>query len=226
MNTQPTDIDVLGLLPQQQFNSLIDIDVLELLPQRPPFIMIDKMTYFDLKSAKTVFTVNEDNLFCCDGVMEEAGLVENIAQTCAARTGFKQRLKNSGFLFDDSSPVMTDSDFLLRNEACAIEKVKIGVIGMINMLEIKRCPLVGERLETSMDIEEEFFSITFVRSEVKIGDEIIATCRMKLFLTDKTVETQIIASGEETQFIASGEMGEMGEKGEIGESRESKKSEV
>ena len=152
-----------------------DIDVLDLLPHRQPFIMIDKLTHFDLKSAKTVFTVRNDNLFCCDGVMEEAGLVENIAQTCAARTGFKQ-IKQQ----------VEVNDIVPANSNHTIEKVKIGVIGMINMLEMKRCPLVGEVLETSMDIEEEFFSTTLVCSEVKIGDETIATCRMKLFLTDKT----------------------------------------
>ena len=141
-----------------------DMGILELLPQRPPFIMVDKLTHFDVKSAKTVFTVCEDNLFCKDGVMEEAGLVENIAQTCAARTGFKQRLENN----------VSGND------------IKIGVIAMIHSLEMKRCPSVGEVLETSMTIEEEHFSTTLVRSEVKTGDELIAFCRMKLFLTDKT----------------------------------------
>ena len=142
------------------------IDILELLPQRPPFIMVDKLTQFDCVSAKTVFTVREDNPFCKDSVMEEAGLIENIAQTCAARTGFKHRMENN----------------------CTQDKIKIGVIAMIHTLEMKRRPFVGEILDTSMAIEEEFFSTTLVRSEVKIGNETIATCRMKLFLTDKTPE--------------------------------------
>ena len=144
-----------------------EINVLDLLPQRPPFIMVDRLIYFDLTSAKTVFTVREDNLFCKNGVMEEAGLVENIAQTCAAHTGFKQRIASG------SHP---------RNNAS--DDIKIGVIAMIHTLEMKRRPLVGEVLETSMAIEEEFFTTTLVRSEVQTGDELIATCRMKLFLTD------------------------------------------
>jgi len=53
-------------------------------------------------------------------------------------------------------------------------------------LEMKRRPLVGEVLETSMTVEAEFFSTTSVWSEVHIGDETIATCKMKLLLTDKT----------------------------------------
>jgi len=153
-----------------------EVNVLDLLPQRPPFIMIDKLTHFDVSSAKTVFTVRADNLFCRDGVMEEAGLVENIAQTCAARTGFKQYLKNNGFSFPESDSVQNSVN----------EKIKIGVIAMIDDLEMKRCPFVGETLETTMVIEEEFFLTTFVRSEVQIGGESIAVCRMKLILTDKT----------------------------------------
>ena len=176
-----------------------DIDVLDLLPKRQPFIMIDKLTHYDLKSAKTVFVVHDDNLFCFNGVMEEAGLVENIAQTCAARTGFKQIKQQR----DDMPHHSEERSNPGANNVITpriIEKVKIGVIGMIDTLEIKRCPLVGEVLETSMAIEEEIFSITFVRAEVRIGDELIATCRMKLFLTDKTPG----GKGEETQFIASG----------------------
>jgi 3-hydroxymyristoyl/3-hydroxydecanoyl-(acyl carrier protein) dehydratase len=188
---------------------LTEINILDLLPQRPPFIMIDKLTHFDLKSAETVFTVCEDNLFCVDGVMEEAGIVENIAQTCAARTGLKQHLENgnfsltglsrtviekwltgeSGLLHPDGFAMTGESGISTDNPmTCRSEKVKIGVIGMMSMLEMKRRPFVGEVLKTSMDIEEELFSTTFVRSKVMIGDETIATCRMKLFLTDKTPE--------------------------------------
>ena len=148
-----------------------DINVLDLLPQRPPFIMVDKLTHFEPKSAKTVFTVRADNMFCVDGVMEESGLVENIAQTCAAYTGFKQHLGNDGFGIagDDKR-----------------DEIKIGVIAMINALDITRRPVAGEVLDTSISIEDEVFSTTIVSADVKIAGDTVATCRMKLFLTDKT----------------------------------------
>ena len=141
-----------------------ELNILDLLPQRPPYIMVDRLTHYDPKTATTLFTVREDNLFCRNGLMEEAGLVENIAQTCAARTGFKHFLEH------------TDKEN---------DKIKIGVIGMISSMEMKRCPLVGETLETSMVIEEEIFSITFVSAEVKIDGIPVASCRMKLFLKDE-----------------------------------------
>ena len=113
--------------------------------------------------------------------MEETGLIENIAQTCAACASFKQFFGNSVSILEAGG----DSVSGQKNNA-EPDKVKIGVIVMIHSLEMKRRPLVGEVLETSMIMEAEFFSTTLVWSEVRIGDETIATCRMKLLLTDKT----------------------------------------
>lgn len=142
--------------------NLTDIDLLDILPQRPPFIMVDELTYYDPRKAKTLLTVREDNFFCSEGRMEEAGLIENIAQTCAARTGYEaktQRPEGDG-------------------------SIKIGMIGMIKKMEIARCPRVGEVLETTIVIVEDAFSISLVESKVEINGEIIASCEMKIVLTN------------------------------------------
>ena len=144
---------------------MIDFNILELLPQRPPFIMVDKLTYYDLIITKTVFTVREDNLFCKDGKMEEAGMIENIAQSCAARMGFKE-----------------------KTEPQRDGVIKIGFIGMIKMMELFRNPLVGELLDTTVEIKEEIFNSTLVETTVKSGEETLATCEMKIYLTDKAPE--------------------------------------
>ena len=69
-----------------QEKTLEHIDVLNLLPQRPPFIMIDHLIHFDPIITQTHFTIRKDNMFLQpDGHYEEAGLVETIAQSCAAR---------------------------------------------------------------------------------------------------------------------------------------------
>ena len=64
------------------------IDVLELLPQRPPFVMIDKLLNFDEVNTTTCFQVRADNIFVEGEVLNPCALVENIAQTCAARMGY------------------------------------------------------------------------------------------------------------------------------------------
>jgi len=149
---------------------LENVDILDLLPQRPPIIMIDELTYFDSVIVKTVFTIKDEHIFCKDGRFEEAGLVENIAQTCAARTGYEVR---SGLKGDGA--------------------IKIGFIGMIKQMEILRSPLVGEQLETTVEIVEDIFSTTLVATKVEINKELIATCDMKIYLT----ETNSQADGNE-----------------------------
>lgn len=140
---------------------LQNVDILDLLPQRPPLIMVDRLTHFDPVVAKTVFTIHDDHIFCVNGRLEEAGLIENIAQTCAARTGYEVRTQLKG----DGS-------------------IKIGFIGMIKQMEIFRNPLVGEQLKTTVEIVEDVFSTTLVATKVEIGDELVATCEMKIFLTN------------------------------------------
>ena len=141
---------------------LDDFDILDLLPQRPPFIMVDKLIYYDPIITKTVFTVREDNLFCKNGKMEEAGLIENIAQTCAARMGFKE-----------------------KTEPNRDGVIKIGFIGMIKKMDMFRSPRVGENLDTTVEIKEEVFNSTLVETTVNIGEEVIAMCEMKIYLTEK-----------------------------------------
>ena len=141
---------------------LADIDILDLIPQRAPFMMVDSLIYYDPIVAKTVFTIREDNIFCTgDGRMEEAGLIENIAQTCAARMGYQEKTEQQ------------------RNGV-----IKIGFIGMIKTMEIFRNPIVGEQLDTTVNIIENFFNTSLVETKVEAAGETIATCEMKIFLTD------------------------------------------
>ena len=140
-----------------------DIDILELLPQRPPFVMVDKLTHYDKTSARSSFMVREGNLFCSGGRMEEAGLIENMAQTCAARMGYRARME-------------LQSDGMVR----------VGFIGAIRGITIVRVPLVGEVLTTTVEVKEEIFSTSLVEIKVEVGDEVIASGSMKIFLTDQT----------------------------------------
>ncbi len=137
-----------------QFLRLLDISPLDLLPQRPPFILIDHLTYYDARKTSTRFTVREEGLFVEHGRLLISGLVENIAQTCAARLGYYNLI--SGL------------------------PVKIGVIGAVSNLWTRRMPLIGETLETTIRVKEEVFGMTLVDAEVRVMDERIATAEMKI----------------------------------------------
>ncbi|MBR4560609.1 MAG: pseudouridylate synthase [Bacteroidales bacterium] len=142
--------------------ALQDIPLKELIPQRPPFVMIDKMMSFNMTVTETQLEVRADNVFCKEGRLTAEGLMENIAQTCAARMGYIN---------------------LINNEA-----VKIGVIGSVNNYEVFRTPKVGEVILTSIEVIEEMFQITMVKAVVKCGDEMLAQSNMKIALMD--IESQ------------------------------------
>ena len=69
--------------PAESF--LRSIDVHELLPQQEPFVMISRLTHFDKLRTVTETIISEDNIFVENGCFTASGLMENIAQTCAAR---------------------------------------------------------------------------------------------------------------------------------------------
>ena len=138
-----------------------DIDILTLIPQRRPFVMIDRLLSFDETESSTDFVIKEDYIFCKDGLFLETGIMENIAQTCAARIGYININNN--------------------------ESVKIGVIGSIKDLIITKLPKVGATLLTKVKVLSEVFAITLVEAEVYDNDELIAKCEMKISLTDKEI---------------------------------------
>ena len=135
-----------------------DITLRELIPQRPPFVMIDRLLSSDAVYSVTELEVRNDNIFVEDERLTASGLIENIAQTCAARIGYIN-LNNGG-------------------------TVKIGVIGSISNLNVTRTPKVGERLTTTIQLLEEVFNVTMVLASIKIGEEEIVSANMKIALTD------------------------------------------
>ncbi len=136
-----------------------EIKISELIPQQPPFVMVDSLTYFDEKNTEPEMTVSKDNIFYDNNMLSESGLIENIAQTCAARMGY-------------------------INSFIAKENVKLGFIGSIRNLHIFRRPTAGEKLTTSIEIIEEVFRMTLVNAVIKAGEELIVTAEMKIALSD------------------------------------------
>jgi len=135
------------------------ININELLPQQAPFIMLDALTHFDEVITCTRMQIKADNLFVKNNKFTESGVIENIAQTCAARMGYINKYLCSG-------------------------KVKIGFIGAIKNLVIEELPKVGDELKTTIEVVNEVFAITLVNAKVEVGDQLIATCEMKISITE------------------------------------------
>ncbi len=133
-------------------------DILELLPQRPPFVMVDRLRHCDPVITETELEVREDNMFCRDGILFEPGVVENIAQTCAARMGYINKINN--------------------------EKVKIGFIGALRNLSIHDLPKVNEMLLTRIEVQSEVMALTLVKATVECCGRLIAECEMKIAISE------------------------------------------
>ena len=132
-----------------------DIDILELLPQRPPFVMVDHLVDYSETQTTCELTIRKDNVFCENGEFAAAGLIEHIAQTCAARLGYYNK-------------------YILKTG------VRLGFIGEVKDLDIVRLPREGETLSTTIVVMQEIFDVTLVNAEVRVGTDVIATTRLKI----------------------------------------------
>ncbi len=59
-------------------------------------------------------------------------------------------------------------------------QIKIGVLGSIKNLIIYRLPKVGETLTTEIEVINDIFNINLINGKIKINDELIAECDMKI----------------------------------------------
>ena len=133
-------------------------EIYKLIPQRRPIVMVDAVYQVDETSALTGLSIKEDNIFCKENNLREPGLIEHIAQSAAAFAGY---------------PYFVNG-----------EEPKLGFIGEIKKFRIQRFPLVGESLKTSLKVMGTAAGVTLIAAESKVGDEVIATCNMKIFIKD------------------------------------------
>ena len=120
--------------------------------------MIDKLVSSDEECAVSELEVRPDNVFFTNGRLSSSGLVENIAQTCAAGIGYKN--------ISNGVPV------------------KIGVIGAVSNMNILRLPREGEHLTTIVKYVQEVFQMTLFDAIIKSGDEVLANASIKTALID------------------------------------------
>ncbi len=135
------------------------IDIKELLPQQPPFVMVDRLVKIDESSITTAFEIMPDRLFVEGDSLTEPGIIENMAQTGAARMGYINKYVHGS-------------------------EVVLGFIGEVKGLVIERLPRVGDTLETTVEVKNEVLSTLLVRATAKIDGETIASCNMKISMTN------------------------------------------
>ena len=137
-------------------NKIQQILIQELIPQRHPIIMVDNLIESDDVMTKSRFIVNHSNIFCEDGCLKEPGLIENIAQTAAARAGYIYKQQD--------------------------KEIPVGFIGGIKNLNIYQLPIINAELITTVKIVTQIFNATIIEGSVNdIHGQLYAECEMKIF---------------------------------------------
>ena len=117
-----------------------EYEIQDLLPLRPPMLMIDQLTYSGEKLARGRLFIRESNVFCHEGHLQEAGLIEFIAQTAAAYTGYLQ--------------------------LSAQKKVKPGFISSIKNLVIHSLPEINTEIQSEITVENELLGYTIITGRI------------------------------------------------------------
>ena len=136
------------------------IDVHELLPQQEPFVMIGSLVHFDRALTITETKVQADNIFVDENHFSASGLMENIAQTCAARIGYVNK-------------------FILK------KAIQLGFIGGIRNFEVFELPVVGDVITTRVEVKEEVFGMTLAEATIVCGDKLMAKSEMKIAIKER-----------------------------------------
>jgi predicted hotdog family 3-hydroxylacyl-ACP dehydratase len=144
-------------------NPFDTIGIAGILPQREPFLFVDRLVRYDDRETVTAFTVPAGHLLVEDGHLTASGILENMAQSSAARIGYLCR-------------------YILH------VPVRIGYIGAIRKFRVHRLPAAGETLTTSILLREDVFGISLTDAVVRVDEEIIAEASLKTALGEKEAE--------------------------------------
>jgi 3-hydroxymyristoyl/3-hydroxydecanoyl-(acyl carrier protein) dehydratase len=128
----------------------------ELIPQRPPFVMVDKLIFADEKKSSCSLAILEENLFVEGGYYSAPGMVESMAQTAAAGTGYLFKKENKA--------------------------VPIGYIGSVQKLVINGRPPVNAKITMEVSLLTNIMQVSLVAGVVKWKGKIMASCEMKIFV--------------------------------------------
>ncbi len=134
---------------------LRSIDVHTVLPQQEPFVMVGNLIAFSSDASTTETVITDTNIFVDNGYFSPSGMMENIAQTCAARVGFYNK-------------------YVLHKD------VQVGFIGAVRNYVINELPSVGTVIHTKVDILQDIFGMTLANAEVVCGDKVYASAEIKL----------------------------------------------
>ena len=131
-------------------------NLIDLIPQKPPFVLVSTLHEVSENHSITSFVFDANHVLCNNGKLTLAGLMENIAQTAAAKMGYECNVLG--------------------------KKIPIGFIGDVRDFSFTKLPAAGEEIVTEIVITNQIFDVSIITGSVKLNGEEIAHCKMKIFV--------------------------------------------
>lgn len=132
--------------------------ITDYIPHRAPFVMVDNLASATRERFESDFTVTNDNVLVQDGFFQETGLIEHIAQTCAASFGYLDREEGG--------------------------EPKIGFIGAVSKVLVTELPPVGATIRTVVTPLHQLGNIYLVKGESFLDGRILLGCELKIVVRE------------------------------------------
>lgn len=136
------------------------INIHNFLPHREPMLMADYILELTKEKVVTSFEIKEDNIFVHKGELAEAGLIENLAQTCSSILG---------------------QSFFENPEA---DTKVIGFITNIKKIEVFALPKTGNKIISKASLISQYENICHIFCETFNDDELLIRAEINLFIQE------------------------------------------
>lgn len=130
--------------------------LIDLIPQKLPFVLVSTLEEVTENMCRTSFEFTDDHVLCTNGELTPGGLMENMAQTCAAKMGYECFLAN--------------------------KKIPVGFIGDVRDFTFLKLPKAGDKIMTEINIVHRIFDVTMIKARVMLHGAEISSCSMKIFV--------------------------------------------
>ncbi len=136
------------------------INIQNYLPHREPMLMVGSILELTQEKVITLFKIKESTTFVSNGILQESGLIENMAQTCSSIVG-------QSFFADETKDTKV-----------------IGFITSIKKVTIFSLPNVGQEIMTKAILVSQFENICQISCETLCNDKLLGTAEINLFIQE------------------------------------------
>jgi 3-hydroxymyristoyl/3-hydroxydecanoyl-(acyl carrier protein) dehydratase len=148
------------------------VDIKRYLPHRNPMLMVDLILKMDNENVETIFEIKEGNIFIENNFLVEAGLIENMAQTCSS---------------------VVAKDYFIDEDCNDKEGVDVvGFISAIKTLKIHLLPQVGDVIIAKAVLISSFitdsYSLCTMNCKTYSGKKLLLEGEINLYIQENNLK--------------------------------------